>query len=78
MLCLLTDLALCFLLRTHKHTHVHRQNAELVKLRQDVVRLGRELSERTDTQHAEEERRKTLESKMAATEEQLAQIKVSE
>ncbi|KAK3509974.1 hypothetical protein QTP70_023795 [Hemibagrus guttatus] len=51
------------------------QNTELVKLRQDVVRLSRELSERTDAQHADEERRKALESKMAATEEQLAQLK---
>lgn len=59
-------------------THTHRQNAELVKLRQDVVRLSRELNERTDSQQAEEERRKALESKMAATEEQLAQVRVSE
>lgn len=58
--------------------HTHRQNTELVKLRQDVVRLNRELSERTDAQHGDEERRKALESKMAATEEQLAQVKVSE
>lgn len=49
-----------------------------MKLRQDVVRLSRELSERSDTQHAEEEHRKALESKMAATEEQLAQVKVRE
>lgn len=69
MLCLVTVLILL---------NTHRQNAELVKLRQDVVRLGRELSERTDAQHAEDERRKALESKMAATEEQLAQVKVRE
>uniref|UniRef100_A0A672PVD9 Ribosome binding protein 1b n=1 Tax=Sinocyclocheilus grahami TaxID=75366 RepID=A0A672PVD9_SINGR len=54
-----------------------RQNAELAKFRQDCVRLNRELKERTATQHAEEERRKTLETKMAAAEEQLAQTKVS-
>lgn len=55
---------------------MHRQNAELAKLRQDCVRLNRELNERTAGQHAEEERRKTLETKMAAAEEQLAQTKV--
>lgn len=55
-----------------------RQNTELVKLRQDVARLTRELSERTDSQHAEEERRKALEFKMAATEEQLTKVKVNE
>uniref|UniRef100_A0A673K555 Ribosome-binding protein 1-like n=1 Tax=Sinocyclocheilus rhinocerous TaxID=307959 RepID=A0A673K555_9TELE len=54
-----------------------RQNAELAKLRQDCVRLNRELKERTAAQHAEEERRKTLETKMAAAEEQLAQTKAS-
>ncbi|KAL1251182.1 hypothetical protein QQF64_018978 [Cirrhinus molitorella] len=54
-----------------------RQNAELAKLRQDCVRLNRELNERTTTQHAEEERRKSLETKMAAAEEQLAQTNAS-
>uniref|UniRef100_A0A8C1XST1 Ribosome binding protein 1b n=1 Tax=Cyprinus carpio TaxID=7962 RepID=A0A8C1XST1_CYPCA len=54
-----------------------RQNAELAKLRQDCVHLNRELKERTAAQHAEEEHRKTLETKMAAAEEQLAQTKVS-
>lgn len=55
---------------------VHRQNAELAKLRQDCVRLNRELKERTATQQAEEERRKSLETKLAAVEEQLAQTQV--
>ncbi|XP_016377409.1 ribosome-binding protein 1-like isoform X3 [Sinocyclocheilus rhinocerous] len=54
-----------------------RQNAELAKLRQDCVRLNRELNERMTARHAEEERGKTLETKMAAAEEQLAQTKVS-
>uniref|UniRef100_A0A9J7XIU1 Ribosome binding protein 1b n=1 Tax=Cyprinus carpio carpio TaxID=630221 RepID=A0A9J7XIU1_CYPCA len=54
-----------------------RQNAELAKLRQDCVHLNRELKERTAAQHAEEEHRKTLQTKMAAAEEQLAQTKVS-
>lgn len=56
--------------------HAHRQNAELAKLRQDCVHLSQELNERTAAQQAEEERRKTLETKMAAAEEQLAQTKV--
>lgn len=72
------SVVLTVLVLLHAHTHTHRQNAELVKLRQDIVRLSRELSERTDAQHAEGECRKALESKMAATEEQLAQVKVSE
>ncbi|XP_052394697.1 ribosome-binding protein 1-like isoform X10 [Carassius gibelio] len=54
-----------------------RQNAELAKLRQDCVHLSQELNERTAAQQAEEESRKTLETKMAAAEEQLAQTKVS-
>lgn len=54
-----------------------RQNAELAKLRQDCVRLNRELKERTATQQAEEERRKSLETKLAAVEEQLAQTQAS-
>ncbi|KAK7127005.1 hypothetical protein R3I94_018247 [Phoxinus phoxinus] len=54
-----------------------RQNAELAKLRQDCVRLNRELNERTAAQHAEEERRKTLETKMSTAEEQLAQTQAS-
>lgn len=56
---------------------MHRQNAELAKLRQDCVRLNRELNERTAAQHTEEERRKTLETKMSTAEEQLAQTQVS-
>lgn len=45
-----------------------RQNAELARLRQDCVRLNRELSERTDALRADEARRKSLEEKMAAAE----------
>lgn len=48
----------------------------MAKLRQDCLRLNRELNERTVAQHAEEDRRKALEAKMAATEEQLTQTKV--
>ena len=54
-----------------------RQNAELAKLRQDCVRLGRELGERTEALQVDEERRKALEAKVAAADEQLSQIQVS-
>ncbi|KAA0712327.1 Ribosome-binding protein 1 [Triplophysa tibetana] len=54
-----------------------RQNAELAKLRQDCLHLNQKLNERTVAQHADEDRRKALEAKMAATEEQLKQTKVS-
>ena len=53
-----------------------RQNAELARLRQDCVRLGRELSERSDALRADEERRISLEAKMAAAEKELAQVQV--
>lgn len=53
-----------------------RQNAELARLRQDCVRLGRELTERTDALRADEERRKSLEAKMAAAQQELAQAQV--
>ncbi|XP_057181691.1 ribosome-binding protein 1b isoform X3 [Triplophysa rosa] len=54
-----------------------RQNAEVAKMRQDCLHLNQKLNERTVAQHAEEERRKALEAKMAATEEQLTQTKAS-
>ncbi|XP_034397639.1 ribosome-binding protein 1b isoform X2 [Cyclopterus lumpus] len=50
-----------------------RQNAELARLRHDCVRLGRELTERTNNLQAVEERRKSLEAKMAAAEQELSQ-----
>ncbi|KAM7419981.1 hypothetical protein PAMA_016878 [Pampus argenteus] len=53
-----------------------RQNAELARLRQDCVRLGRELSERCDALRADEERRISLEAKMAAAEQELTQAKL--
>ncbi|XP_029284143.1 ribosome-binding protein 1b isoform X5 [Cottoperca gobio] len=53
-----------------------RQNAELARVRQDCVRLGRELTERTDALRADEERRKSLEAKMAAGEQKLAQAQL--
>ncbi|XP_045069303.1 ribosome-binding protein 1 isoform X2 [Coregonus clupeaformis] len=51
-----------------------RQNAELAKLRQDCVRLNRDLGERTEALQADDEHRKVLEAKVAAAEEQLAQF----
>lgn len=54
-----------------------RQNAELAKLRQDCVRLNRDLGERTEALQADDEHRKCLEAKVAASVEQLAQFKVS-
>ncbi|KAI3352702.1 hypothetical protein L3Q82_020163 [Scortum barcoo] len=53
-----------------------RQNAELARLRQDCVRLGRELAERGDALRGDEERRKSLEAKMAATEQELAKAQL--
>ncbi|XP_074487317.1 ribosome-binding protein 1b isoform X2 [Sebastes fasciatus] len=53
-----------------------RQNAELARVRQDCVRLGKELTERTDALRADEERRKSLESKMAAAEQELSQAQL--
>ncbi|XP_019908433.2 ribosome-binding protein 1b isoform X2 [Esox lucius] len=55
-----------------------RQNAELAKLRQECVRLNRDLGERTEALQADEEHRKALEAKVAAAEEKLAQSKVSQ
>ncbi|XP_075938835.1 ribosome-binding protein 1b isoform X3 [Anarhichas minor] len=49
-----------------------RQNAELARLRQDCVRLGRELTERTDALQADEERRKNLEAKVATAEQEVS------
>uniref|UniRef100_A0AAY4A8H7 Ribosome receptor lysine/proline rich domain-containing protein n=1 Tax=Denticeps clupeoides TaxID=299321 RepID=A0AAY4A8H7_9TELE len=54
-----------------------RSNSEMAKLRQDCVRLGREVSERGRAQQAEEERRKAAEAKLAATEEPAAKVQVS-
>uniref|UniRef100_UPI0037E82327 ribosome-binding protein 1b isoform X2 n=1 Tax=Semicossyphus pulcher TaxID=241346 RepID=UPI0037E82327 len=53
-----------------------RQNAELARLRQDCVRLGRELTERSNALRADEELRKSLETKMAAAEQELAKAQL--
>lgn len=53
-----------------------RQNAELAKLRQDCVRLNKELTEKNEALQAEEQLKKSLESKAAMAEKQLAQQQV--
>ncbi|TRY62367.1 hypothetical protein DNTS_006564 [Danionella cerebrum] len=55
-----------------------RQNAEVAKLRQDCVRLNRELTEHKASQNGEDDRRKSLEIKLSAVEEQLAQTQEAE
>lgn len=53
-----------------------RQNAELAKLRQDCIRLNKELTEKNEALQAEEQLKKSLESKAAMAEKQLAQLQV--
>ncbi|CAJ1053347.1 ribosome-binding protein 1b [Xyrichtys novacula] len=53
-----------------------RQNAELARLRQDCVRLGREVTERSNALRADEELIKNLEAKMAAAEQELAKAQL--
>ncbi|KAM6972423.1 ribosome-binding protein 1b [Aplochiton taeniatus] len=55
-----------------------RQNAELAKLRQDCVRLSRELADRSEAGQADKEHRRTLEAKVAAAEQQLALVQASQ
>ncbi|KAJ8002400.1 hypothetical protein DPEC_G00179740 [Dallia pectoralis] len=55
-----------------------RQNAELAKLRQDCVRLNRDLRERTEALQTDEESRKVLQAKVAAAEEKLIQSQISQ
>ncbi|XP_010791335.1 ribosome-binding protein 1-like, partial [Notothenia coriiceps] len=52
-----------------------RQNAELARLRSDCLHLSRELTERSDALRADEERRRGLEAKMAAAEQEAAQTR---
>lgn len=53
-----------------------RQNAELAKLRQDCIRLNKELVEKNEALQADEQLRKNLESKAAMAEKQLTQLQV--
>lgn len=53
-----------------------RQNAELAKLRQDCIRLNKELTEKNEALQADEQLRKNLESKATTAEKQLTQLQV--
>ncbi|KAK1875874.1 Ribosome-binding protein 1 [Dissostichus eleginoides] len=55
-----------------------RQNAELARLRSDCLHLSRELTERSDALRADEERRRGLEAKMTAAEQEAAQTRDTE
>jgi len=56
--------------------YYYRQNAELDKLHQDIIRLNKELVEKNDSLQAEEQLRKNLESKAATAEKQLTELQV--
>ncbi|XP_072533516.1 ribosome-binding protein 1a isoform X2 [Salminus brasiliensis] len=51
-----------------------KQNAELAKLRQDCARLNKDLAEKIEALHSEEQLRKSLESKASVAEKQLCQL----
>ncbi|KAM4770893.1 ribosome-binding protein 1 [Rhinophrynus dorsalis] len=51
-----------------------KQNAELAKLRQECTKLNKELTEKSESLQQEEQRRKTLDGKIAAYEKQVSQL----
>ncbi|KAG9274810.1 ribosome-binding protein 1 isoform X1 [Astyanax mexicanus] len=51
-----------------------KQNAELAKLWQDCARLNKDLGEKIEALHSEEQLRKSLESKASVAEKQLCQL----
>uniref|UniRef100_A0A670IFY5 Ribosome binding protein 1 n=1 Tax=Podarcis muralis TaxID=64176 RepID=A0A670IFY5_PODMU len=55
-----------------------KQNAELAKLRQECSRLGKELTEKLGALQQVEEQKKVLETKVAASEEQIRQLQISQ
>ncbi|MBN3324067.1 RRBP1 protein, partial [Atractosteus spatula] len=55
-----------------------KQNAELAKLRQECSKLSKELSEKSEALQAEEQQRKSLETKVAAFEKQISQLQSSQ
>ncbi|XP_026509023.1 ribosome-binding protein 1 isoform X1 [Terrapene carolina triunguis] len=55
-----------------------KQNAELAKLRQECSKLMKELSEKSETLHQEEQQKKNLEIKAAAYEKQINQLQTSQ
>ncbi|KAM9364947.1 ribosome-binding protein 1-like [Pholidichthys leucotaenia] len=54
-----------------------KQNAELAKLRQECAKLTKELGEKAESLHADENIRKGLEAKVSATEKQLSLLQAS-
>uniref|UniRef100_W5NF98 Ribosome binding protein 1b n=1 Tax=Lepisosteus oculatus TaxID=7918 RepID=W5NF98_LEPOC len=55
-----------------------KQNAELAKLRQECSKLSKELSEKSEALQAEEQQRKSLDTKVAAFEKQISQLQSSQ
>ena len=53
-----------------------RQNAELAKLRQDCMKLTKELGEKAELLQADEQAKRGLEGKVSAAENQLAALQV--
>ncbi|KAG8444033.1 hypothetical protein GDO86_009285 [Hymenochirus boettgeri] len=51
-----------------------KQNAELAKLRQECSKLAKDLSEKSESLHQEEQRRKVLDGKILAYEKQVTQL----
>ncbi|XP_059929303.1 ribosome-binding protein 1a isoform X1 [Gadus macrocephalus] len=54
-----------------------KQNAELAKLRQDCMKLTKELGEKAELLQADQQAKRGLEGKVSATENQLAALQVS-
>ncbi|XP_030234743.1 ribosome-binding protein 1a isoform X4 [Gadus morhua] len=54
-----------------------KQNAELAKLRQDCMKLTKELGEKAELQQADQQAKRGLEGKVSASENQLAALQVS-
>nr|XP_005006642.2 ribosome-binding protein 1-like [Cavia porcellus] len=54
-----------------------KQNAELAKLRQELGKASKELVEKAEISRQEEQQRKALEAKVAASEKQMLQLQVS-
>ncbi|XP_072121816.1 ribosome-binding protein 1-like isoform X2 [Mobula birostris] len=55
-----------------------KQNAELAKLRQECAKLTKELGEKSESLHQDEQLRKALEGKVSKYEQQLSQMQLSQ
>nr|XP_014342100.1 PREDICTED: ribosome-binding protein 1 isoform X4 [Latimeria chalumnae] len=55
-----------------------KQNAELAKLRQECSKLTKELSEKVEVLQQDEQQRKNLEAKLAASEKQINELQTSQ